>query len=176
MARQLERNWRFDDSQGSLQKQGIVLRLREDDKVRLTYKKKVNTIEQREEIEFAVEDANAARAFLQALGFHVVSGYEKYRETFKLGQVEILLDELPFGSFVEIEGPNLSAVRETAQRLSLNWDDRVQASYLDLMLQLERGLRLPFTEATFKNYEPYQPVDPGLMNLGPSATNDSKSK
>jgi adenylate cyclase class 2 len=175
LARQLERNWRFDDSLGSLQKQKVVLRLREDDKVRLTYKKKVSTIEQREEIEFTVEDPNAVRAFLQALDFQVVSGYEKYRETFKLDEAEIVLDELPFGSFIEIEGPDLDVVRNTAEQLGLSWTKRVPVSYLDLMLQLEHELGLTFTEATFKNYEPYQPVDPKIIGLEQS-TKDMTNK
>jgi adenylate cyclase class 2 len=175
LARQLERNWRFDDLSGSLQKQKVVLRLREDDKVRLTYKKKVETIELREEIEFTVDDASAARAFLQALGFHVVSGYEKYRETFKLATGEIVLDELPFGSFVEIEAPELDLVRTIARQIGLDWEKRVRASYLDLIHQLEAELELSFTEATFKHYEPFQPVD--LKRIGlESSTKDVQEK
>lgn len=165
LARQLERNWRFDDSEGTLKERGIVLRLREDDKIRLTYKRKVNSIEQREEIEFIVEDAAAARAFLNALGFRVVSGYEKYRETFMLNTAEVLLDELPFGFFVEVEGSSLADIQGTAEQLSLSWDKRVRASYLDLMNTLELKLDLTFSEATFRNYESLRPIDPDLMQV-----------
>jgi len=35
--------------------------------------------------------------------------YEKYRTTFTIGSLEVVLDELPYGNFVEIEGPIVKA-------------------------------------------------------------------
>ena len=41
---------------------------------------------------------------LEALGFTAGLIYEKRRETWILGKTEIVIDELPFGLFMEIEG------------------------------------------------------------------------
>lgn len=41
---------------------------------------------------------------LQELGYVVSEVYEKYRTTYKLNVLQITLDEMPYGMFVEIEG------------------------------------------------------------------------
>jgi adenylate cyclase class 2 len=41
---------------------------------------------------------------LDALGFKRLLVYEKRRQTFSLGPTEVMIDELPFGMFMEIEG------------------------------------------------------------------------
>jgi adenylate cyclase class 2 len=43
-------------------------------------------------------------AILDALGFTPTLVYEKRRQTWRLGKTEIVVDELPFGLFMEIEG------------------------------------------------------------------------
>jgi adenylate cyclase class 2 len=40
---------------------------------------------------------------LDALGFKPVLVYEKRRQTWSLGPTEVVIDELPFGWFMEIE-------------------------------------------------------------------------
>lgn len=58
----------------------------------------------RREDETAVADADALAAILDALGYTPAVVYEKRRETWLVAGVEVVLDELPFGLFVEIEG------------------------------------------------------------------------
>jgi len=86
-----------------------VLRLRRaGKKTFLTYKERLpstSSIKQQQEDETAVSDADAMDAILRALGFVPALVYEKLRETWELGNAEIVLDELPFGHFMEIEGP-----------------------------------------------------------------------
>ncbi len=45
------------------------------------------------------------------MGFMPALVYEKRRETWTLGKTEIVIDELPFGLFMEIEGDE-SGIRE----------------------------------------------------------------
>lgn len=160
VSRQLERNWRFDDQDGSLTESGTVLRLRQDSRATLAYKEPRREIEERWEIEFEVDDLHAARALLEALGYHLISGYEKYREVFALGPVEVMLDELPFGCFVEIEGPSLEQVREATQAIGFDWERRVRSSYVNLFQALRRRFQLAFTEATFENFAGVAPIHP----------------
>ena len=85
-----------------------VLRLRRVGKTgTLTYKEVFPTsssIKHHREDETRVEDPEAMAAILDALGFRPTLVYEKRRKTWRLGKTEIVVDELPFGLFMEIEG------------------------------------------------------------------------
>ena len=66
----------------------------------------------REERELTIESAAAMCAVLTGLGFMPVARYEKVREVWRLAtrgpkpaQLLVELDELPFASVVEVEGP-----------------------------------------------------------------------
>ena len=150
--RLLEKNLRFDTPDKSLTQTGTVLRLRQDRTVHLTYKVPGPSPEVRQEIEFEVDNFGAARAFLEALGFESILYYEKYREVFSLELVDVMLDELPFGCFVEIEGHALSDIVETARRLALDWERRIPDSYPALFERLRTSLNLPFKDVTFANF------------------------
>ncbi len=115
--RVLETNLRFDTPEDSLAQDYRVLRLRQDSRVRLTYKgpgKFEEGVRVREEIEFEVDDFDAAWALLKALGYHVSLVYEKYRTVYHLDDHEIVLDETPLGNFIEIEGRSGSTIAVTA--------------------------------------------------------------
>src|SRR3990170_619237 len=147
-----ETNLRFDDPDGRLQRDGRVLRLRTNHDTRLTFKAPGPDPEHRIEIEVAIDDAVAARQLLEGLGFRVVFVYEKYRETYGLGQAQIMLDELPFGLFVEIEADDLLAVRRAAETLGLHWPERLALTYLGLFESLRRRCGWSFRDATFANF------------------------
>ena len=137
-----EINLRFDTVDGSLAAIHSVLRLRQDEKVRLTYKgerRDVGGANTRTEIEFEAGDFDAAKAFLEALGYRVVTVYEKYRQTYDLEGMHVTLDELPYGSFCEIEGSDPTRIYNLARRLGLNWEVRISASYLELFERLKAG-------------------------------------
>jgi adenylate cyclase class 2 len=94
---------------GVLDERGAVLRLRKTDKrTTLTYKEKVvNETEFKHQIEFETEvsDVDGMENIIDKLGYKLAIVYEKHRKTWRLGNVEVVLDELPFGYFMEIEGP-----------------------------------------------------------------------
>jgi adenylate cyclase class 2 len=89
-----------------------VLRLRRmDDCALLTYKERLGTrtdIKEQLELETGVDNADAMEFILEALGYYPLLVYEKRRETWRLGSTEIVVDELPFGLFMEIEGEEQS--------------------------------------------------------------------
>ena len=39
-----------------------------------------------------------------------------------VGNVEVVVDELPTGDFLEIEGPDSDSIRAAAMQLGLNWE------------------------------------------------------
>ena len=119
----------------------------------------------RQEIEFEVSDFAAARRFLEALGYCVYTTYEKIRETFMLAGVKISLDEMPFGTFTELEGPNPEAIRQLAESLGLVWERRITVSYLELFAQLKTRLALPFDDLTFEAFRELsiRPEDLGVQ-------------
>lgn len=150
--RVLETNLRFDTPEDSLAQDYRVLRLRQDSRVRLTYKgpgKFEEGVRVREEIEFEVDDFDAAWALLKALGYHVSLVYEKYRTVYHLDDHEIVLDETPLGNFIEIEGRSGSTIAVTAKKIGLDWTRRVNESYAYLFEIACLALGLPATEMTF---------------------------
>lgn len=162
-----EINLRFDRPDGSLSARGEVLRLRQDSRVRLTYKGMGEVREgvvARREIEFEVSDFAPARQFLEALGFQVSVMYEKYRTTYRLGEVEVVLDEMPYGNFCELEGPDPAAIEQVALRLRLSWPARTLLSYMALFEQVRSRLALTGRDLTFKTFEGVlvRPEDLGL--------------
>jgi adenylate cyclase class 2 len=144
-ARVYEENLRFDTLDGALTRERRVLRLRMDAGAVMTYKGPAqlgNEVSSRQEIEFSVSDFGAARRLLEALGYRVSVMYEKYRTTYTLGDLVVVLDEMPFGSFIEIEGPDAESIRAAGGMLGLDWEARSTASYLGLFnnLCVKRGI------------------------------------
>src|ERR1044071_8914017 len=120
--RLLETNLRFDLPDNSFRSSGRVLRLRRDTESKFTYKgagQNKSGVLDRQEIEFAVGDFEKARQFLEALGFRQTMFYEKYRATYEFENASIMLDELPYGNFVEIEGENVEEIQRVAGKLDL---------------------------------------------------------
>ncbi len=169
-ARTHEINLRFDTADGALNKGLQVLRLRRDQAVHLTYKGPATSqqgVRVRTEIEFTVDDFDKAQRFLEALGYQVALMYEKYRTTYTLSGVEILLDELPYGDFVEIEGSDPEAIHRTNDRLGLNWDRRAPESYIALFEAIKARLGFSFRDLSFENFSSLK-IAPADLELQPA--------
>ena len=154
-SRVLETNLRFDLPDGSLTANGRVLRLRYDTEARLTYKgagQNKDGVLDRQEIEFIVEEEAKARQFLEALGYQKSMYYEKYRATYEFENALIMLDELPYGNFVEIEGETVDQIQAISKRLNLTWNTAVPSSYTALFEMLRKSLQLPFQDISFDNF------------------------
>ncbi|MFP4322353.1 MAG: class IV adenylate cyclase, partial [Anaerolineales bacterium] len=151
-----ERNLRYDDTAGSLTPNDIVLRLRQDTRARLTYKAPgpdpVEGRLTRLEYETEVGDLDTMDAILRKLGFAPYMVYEKYRTTYHLHGVEVVLDEMPYGDFIEIEGEPDSIERAVAA-VGLGDAHRITQSYADLFDLIRAEMNLRFTDLTFENFE-----------------------
>jgi adenylate cyclase class 2 len=154
--RVLERNARLDTSDRQLSARRQVLRLRADAHDRLTFKSEadsvVDGIIRREEYEVTVSDYDAMQTILARLGFVPYMTYEKYRTTYHYANTEVVLDELPYGRFIEIEGDH-AAIEQVIRALDLTDAPRIAASYTAVFEQVRQALGLTFTDLTFSNFE-----------------------
>jgi adenylate cyclase class 2 len=164
-ARVHEYNIRYEDTPNALTPAGIVLRLRRDrptageendrERIRLTYKAPTETasvgLRTRFEAEVDVSDFETMDLMLRRLGYHPSMIYEKYRTTYALAGAEVVLDEMPFGPFVEVEGEP-QAIETALARLGLHNLPRISASYADLFERARAALDLTFRDLTFDNF------------------------
>jgi len=93
---QLQKDYYFDDSTGSLFNSDRCLRLRRqatagDEKIVLTYKgaKETGNFKKRRELEIEVSDADSADQLLSALGYKKALVVEKKRRLWRLGGCSI---------------------------------------------------------------------------------------
>ena len=151
-----ERNVRYENAANSLTKNDKVLRLRMDSRARLTYKEPIKAtddgISSRTELEVTVSDFETMDALLKKLGFYAAWTYDKYRTTYEMDGCEIVLDELGFGLFVEIEG-DAESIEAMLAKLDLNTAKRIPASYSVLFFRVKRQLGLNFDDLTFENFK-----------------------
>lgn len=150
-----EKNIRFDAESGWLTTTSTVLRLRYDTRARLTYKdgEKIhgNFGSTRFEAEVEVSDLDTMQIILERLGFQPVFIYEKYRTTYQLGDAEIMLDELPYGNFVEIEAEE-AAIRRVVKQFGLEGAQRYTNSYSVLFRIAQQNMGWSFNDLTFDNF------------------------
>lgn len=102
---------------------GKWIRLRTNGiKTTLTYKDIVsNTIDGTKEVEFEVEDFDAANEFLNRIGFTARSYQENNRIQYELDNVEIDIDTWPMiPTYLEIEGKSEEEVNNMIKRLKLD--------------------------------------------------------
>jgi len=162
-----EVNLRFDLPDGSLTRSHRVVRLRQDHTAHLTYKgpQQSSVVSMRQEIEFEVSSFEAAKHFLEALGYRVSVMYEKYRTTYEIAETQIALDEMPYGNFVEIEAPDAASIEILAAALGLNWQARCTESYLALFERLRQQGKTDAQHLSFEAFKGLQitPQDFGMM-------------
>jgi adenylate cyclase class 2 len=151
-----EYNLRFDTPEGSLSEAMSMLRLRRDIGNHLTFKGPTTTLGgvlARKEVEFDVSDFELARKFVESLGFTKKFIYEKYRTTYDLRNHKVTLDEMPYGNFIEIEGPEAETIKECADDLELNWDERLPETYVSIFQRIKDLENLKIKDLTFANFQ-----------------------
>jgi len=150
-----ERNVRYENAKSTLTEQGIVLRMRQDKEARLTYKsgKSVeNGITKRFEAEVTVSDFDTMDMILRLLKFEPFMTYEKYRTTYLLDDAEIVLDEMPYGNFTEIEA-DVNTIEAIISKLGLDDYPRLSDSYTRIFDYVKYYLDLDFDDLTFDNFD-----------------------
>lgn len=137
IGREFEENVIFSGQ--SLREIAAVVRIRTTDRrVILTYKRRVPSefdVKTQVEHEVEISDAGAATSILAELGLTPWLLYEKYRDTWQFKSVEIVLDELPFGLFMEIEGA-VTGIREAEELLEIENLDVEHETYPALTARL----------------------------------------
>ncbi len=156
LGRVFESNIRFEDEEQSLKKRNCLLRLRKDSKAKLTFKSEPlasdSQFKIRRELEVEVSDFSKMNRILEALGFREEQVYEKWREDFVLDSTLFCVDIMPYGNFLEIEGEKEN-IRPLAERIGLQWEERILTGYLGIFAFIRQQLNLPFSDLTFDNFK-----------------------
>ncbi|MFH1075423.1 MAG: class IV adenylate cyclase [Pseudomonadota bacterium] len=151
-----EYNLRFDTSCENLRNNGMLLRLRKENKSSLTLKTnpplKDSSFKIQNEYEVFVSDFGVTRTILERLGYRSVQVYEKERETFSYKSGKLMADSLPYGDFLEIEGEK-GTIRYIADELGFNWDERITMNYLQMFDIIKKEEGLLFSDITFENFK-----------------------
>lgn len=104
----------------------------------LTFKHRIEDVsDAKHQIEYEsdISDAESVAKILHELELEPKIVYEKRRSTWKLRSVEVVLDELPFGLFMEIEG-SLTAIDEAESLLGINELETEHETYPRLTTRL----------------------------------------
>jgi len=159
-----ETNIRYESGNEDLRRSKSLLRLRRaGGQTILTFKSEApepqGDYKVHREYEVSVDDFEMMQNILDSLGYHQAQIYEKNRWTYQWGASLLCLDTMPYGCFLEIEGPGRE-IRELAQQLALAWDSRILLNYLEIFERIRTALGLPFSDVTFANFQsvPMEPV------------------
>ena len=128
---------------GVLDGKPAVLRLRKTgDTTILTYKERIaaeGDFKHQIEFETGVTDVDATENIIQKLGYKLAVIYEKHRKSWHLGNVEVVLDELPFGYYMEIEG-EMDEIRKAEKLLGANKLEPEPRGYPGLTLKYGKSV------------------------------------
>lgn len=115
------------DSPEMKQNKGYLRVRDEGDCVTMTYKQFDKlSVDGAKEHEVNVDNFEETIAILEATGLPYTSFQESKRETWRLGDAEIVIDEWPWlAPYIEIEANDERVVRETAEALGLSWGDAI---------------------------------------------------
>src|SRR3954466_12932616 len=123
------------DRRGELRTRGALLRVRKFGRYALATFKGPMSIEggvkSREEVQTGVESFELAIQLFDSLGFKPTFRYQKFREVWRVRDVEVVLDRTPIGDYFEIEGA-MDVIRAIASDLGMNMDQAIRQTYADL--------------------------------------------
>lgn len=111
------------------------IRIRDEgDRITLTFKRRTqpdgaSTVDSTHELETTVGDFDATVNIFKEAGWEYITYQESRRETWQLGEVEVVIDEWPWiKPYIEVEGASIEAVQEASVKLGFNWNDVVFGS------------------------------------------------
>ena len=157
--RSFEQNLVFDTSDRILVRRGCLLRLRTYARRHwLTFKRPGGASVQfkvREEFETAVAQPAVLREVFAALGLEPVFRYEKYRTIFAGGRRwrggEVMLDETPIGTYVELEGSRAWILRTARDLFGAGPERFITKNYAALHIDWCRERGQPFGDMVFSS-------------------------
>jgi adenylate cyclase class 2 len=127
----LFRRHNMDFPDGRLRSRGGWARVRDEgDKITASYKELSDrTVHGTKEVCVAVDSYDSAKALLEELGLKATSYQETKRESWRLGELQIELDQWPWTKpYIEIEAPDEAALKDIFQKLGLPWETAVFGS------------------------------------------------
>ncbi len=147
--RYFEKNIVLDTPEKGLIAEGKLLRLRRAaGKNLLCFKRPSPSQEEvKTFIEYEIETSNFKDTIhlFRELGYMPIGEYEKIREKWRINEVKICLDVLPFGKFVEIESNG--DILSLAERLGLCREKAMKETYHELNKKKRKSLGLPLEDS-----------------------------
>ena len=141
---------------GEMDERGATLRLRKiGDFTVLTYKEKIRSdsgAKQKLEYETSVSDVDATEKIIERLGYRLTAVYEKRRKYWHFEDVEVVLDELPFGLYMEIEG-TVESIAVAEKKLGLSDEEHEPRGYPRLTVKYGKDVE-GVKEARFARITP----------------------
>jgi predicted adenylyl cyclase CyaB len=137
LGRHRELNLLFDDSSGTLQKAGKLLRIcKTPSGQTITFKGPISAaskLKHREEIACRMEDAGLIQRIFKEIGFKLNTEYSKSRTVFEKDGMTVSLDETEAGNFIEVEGPSDAEITELGAQLGYSEQDFVRRTDAELI-------------------------------------------
>ena len=121
----------FDYPDGRLRVNSASVRVRDEgNKIRVSYKQMKDHVANGSfELDFTVDSYEKAGELFERLGLKKISEQETKRETWRLDDCEVVLDEWPWlKPFIEIEGPSEASIKAVAAKLDFDWAQAIFGS------------------------------------------------
>jgi adenylate cyclase class 2 len=118
----------------------------------LTFKERIPTkspIKHQHENETRVNDADATDAILRGIGFAPALIYEKRRTRWDVGKAKVVIDELPYGLFMEIEASE-KEIKRVEKLIAAQHLPAVVETYPSMTAKMGKKNRKGIIEARFK--------------------------
>ena len=145
----------FYDKARSWQGKHKFVRLRKiKDKIKLTYKSNtLQTVDSAREIELEVSDLEKCSELFDHIGLKAVREMEKYRHTFKLGDVSVDIGTWPkIPTYMEVEGPSVESLKNVCSLLGIDWEKRFDGDAREVFKRYGHNID-DFTMITFAEFK-----------------------
>ena len=137
----MEKTIRYDNDDLKCSNNGIFIRTKSGMKNVLTLKEiptdSSNTSFERITTEVEVDNINKIGYILEKIGLTKKFIMEKYRLFFKCDNVDILIDELPFGIYLEIKGED-NEINRITKMLNIDETDLIKMTYWDIYDKIKK--------------------------------------
>lgn len=130
MRRMVRKGYDFPDERLRIQNNGWARVRNEGDKITMSYKQlNDRSLTGTQEVCVTVDNFDQAGAFLESLGLICNTYIETERESWRLGDVEIELDQWPWTKpYIEIEAADEATLKVVAEQLGLDWSHALHGS------------------------------------------------
>ncbi len=133
-----EKTTLFDNENGELQKNGIFIRTRNGYENTLTLKERDDSLKhdyfERKKTTIEIENVDDMNYVLKVMGLINNKVMEKYRLSWIIEQINVTIDELPYGVFLEIHGDD-KEINKICELIDIKKENIINETYWDLAKQ-----------------------------------------